>query len=190
MTQNVTNMKSEENKKTLTSTNSGMPFSFQQQPENAETLSVPAQLQWRVPNFRAPNARAVGRRWGLTCQLREVEDDGWYNQPVPLWIYSEYDWKCSVESTKTYRKYDLVTFDDLRGVFAVLYVVFMAYSCLTLDFCLFWSISWFQIRPSWKKRLPFGICSDFLRRLESANVRIQLSSTSTVLFIKTNPGGY
>ena len=79
MTQNVTNMKSEENKKTNTYLNK----QWDAYPSNsdlfAEMPSVPAQLHWRVPNFRASNARAVGRRRGLTCQLREVEADGWYN---------------------------------------------------------------------------------------------------------------
>ena len=77
----LTNMKSEENKKPLTS--SYINKQRDAYPSNsdlfAETPSVPAQLHWRVPNFRASNARAVGRRWGLTCQLREVEDDSWYN---------------------------------------------------------------------------------------------------------------
>ena len=96
---------------------------------------------------------------------------------------------------KTYRKYDLVAFDELRGVFDVIHVVFMAYSCLTLDCSLFWSISWV---PDPTLALEKKNKTPSLRDLLwfPAQMRISQLQDTTYLpqvlcfSLKTNPGGY
>lgn len=168
MTQNVTNMKSEENSKKHLHQQTVGCLPFQQRPFRRDAVRARAAA---LACTELPCIEREGR--GSEMRLDLPAEGGWGRQLVQpkVKVFRRIH-------KKTYRKYDLVTFDELRGVFDVIHVVFMAYSCLTLDCSLFWSISWVP-DPTLaleKKinRLPFGICSDFLRKWESANFRIQL----------------